>query len=123
MFAQAAIFLITTIGGLFTLALLLRFVLQILRAPARNQLSEFLAVVTDFAVRPARRVIPGLWGIDLATLTLAWLSAAVQIWLVLRIKGYEFGPAVGIALVALGALAAIEIAKLSIYIVMVAVVM
>ena len=77
MFAQAAIFLITTIGGLFTLALLLRFVLQILRAPARNQLSEFLAVVTDFVVRPARRVIPGLWGIDLATLTLAWLSAAV----------------------------------------------
>lgn len=123
MFAQAAIFLITTIGGLFTLALLLRFVLQILRAPARNQLSDFLAVVTDFVVRPARRVIPGLWGIDLATLTLAWLSAAVQIWLVLRIKGYEFGPAVGIALVALGALAAIEIAKLSIYIVMVAVVM
>ena len=77
MLAQAAIFLITTIGGLFTLALLLRFVLQILRAPARNQLSEFLAVVTDFVVRPARRLIPGLWGIDLATLTLAWLSAAV----------------------------------------------
>ena len=123
MFLQAAIFLTTTIGGLFTLALLLRFMLQLLRAPARNQLSEFVAVLTDFAVRPARRVIPGLWGLDLATLTLAWLTEVAQIWLVLKIKGYEFGPAVGTALVALAALAAIQVTKLAIYVVMVAVVM
>ena len=34
----------------------------------------FLNALTDFMVRPARRVIPGLWGLDLATLVLAWLA-------------------------------------------------
>ena len=123
MLSQALIFLIATLGGLFALALLLRFMLQLLRAPARNRLSEFVAALTDFAVRPARRVIPGWWGIDLATLALAWLTEVIQIWLVLKLKGYELGSAVGIALVALSALAAIQIAKLALYVVMVAVVM
>ncbi len=123
MFAQAGIFLITTVGGLFTLALLLRFMLQLLRAPSRNQISLFVAALTDFVVRPARRLIPGLWGIDLSTLVLAWLSEVLQIWLVLEIKGYEFGPAIGTALVALASLATVHIAKLAIYVVMVAVVM
>ena len=123
MLAQTLIFLLTTVGDLFVLALLLRFILQWLRAPARNQLSEFVAALTDFIVRPARRVIPGWWGIDLATLVVAWLVAALQLWLVLEIKGYELGSAVGIALAALAALAAIDIARLAIYVVMIAVVL
>ena len=123
MLLQAVIYIITTIGGLFTLALLLRFLLQLLRAPARNQLSAFLNALTDFAVRPARRVIPGWWGLDLASLALAWLIQLAQIWLVLTIKGYEPGPAVGITLVALGALAAVQLAKFAVYIVMVAIVL
>ena len=77
MVAQTLIFLLTTVGDLFVLALLLRFVLQWLRAPARNQLSEFLAALTNFIVLPARRVIPGWWGLDLATLVVAWLVAAL----------------------------------------------
>ena len=123
MLLQALIYIITTIGGLFTLALLLRFLLQLLRAPARNQLSAFLNALTDFAVRPARRVIPGWWGLDLATLVLAWFTEFAQIWLVLSIKGWEPGPEVGITLVALGALAAVQLVKFAVYIVMVAVVM
>jgi YggT family protein len=123
MLAQTLIFLLTTIGDLFVLALLLRFFLQWLRAPARNQLSEFLAAITDFIVRPARRVIPGWWGLDLATLILAWLVAALQLWLVLQIKGYELGSAAGVALAALAALAAIDIARLTIYMVMIAVIL
>ena len=122
MFSQTAIFLITTLGDLFALALLLRFMLQLLRAPARNQLSEFVAAVTDFVVRPARRVMPGWWGLDLATLALAWLVEAAQNWLTLQLRGYELGSAVGIALIALAALAAVQIARFAIYVVMVAVV-
>ncbi len=122
MFSQTAIFLITTLGDLFALALLLRFMLQLLRAPARNQLTEFVAAVTDFVVRPARRVMPGWWGLDLATLALAWLVEAAQNWLTLQLRGYELGSAVGIALIALAALAAVQIARFAIYVVMVAVV-
>ncbi len=123
MISQALIFLITTISGLFTLALLLRFMLQLLRAPARNQLSEFVTALTDFAVRPARRIVPGWWGLDLATLALAWLIETLQIWLTLKLKGYELGSAVGIALAALGLLAAIHLARLAVYIVIVAVIL
>lgn len=123
MLSQAGIFLINTVGGLFSVALLLRFLLQLWRAPLRNPLSEFLAALTDFAVRPTRRVIPGLWGLDLATLVLAWASELVQLWLVLEIRGYELGPAVGLALAAFGALAALQVARLALYIVMAAVIM
>jgi YggT family protein len=64
---QALIFLLETFLGLFSLALLLRFYLQVVRAPARNPLSHFLAALTDFIVRPTRRVVPGLRGYDLST--------------------------------------------------------
>ena len=121
MLTQTLIFLVTTLGDLFVFALLLRFILQCLRAPARNQLSEFVAALTDFIVRPARRVIPGVWGLDLATLVLAWLTAAAELWLVLQIKGYEPGHAVGVALVALAALAAIHIVRLTVYVVLFAI--
>ena len=117
MLAQTLIFLITTIGDLFVLALLVRFILQCLRAPARNQLSEFVAALTDFIVRPARRVIPGWWGLDLATFILAWLMAGLQLWLVLQVKGYAVGSAGGNALAALAGLAALESARLTVYIV------
>ena len=121
MLTQTLVFLITTVGDLFVLALLLRFILQWLRAPARNQLSQFVAALTDFVVRPLRRVIPGLWGMDLSTLFLAWLTAAVQIWLVLLIKGYDLGAAPGIAVLVVASLAALSLVRLTIYIVMIAV--
>lgn len=122
MLTQALIFLIVTLGDLFALALLLRFMLQLLRAPARNPFSQFVAALTDFVVRPARRVIPGLGGLDLATLALAWLTEIAQFWIVLQLKGYVPRSAAGIALTAVAVLAAIQILRLAIYVVMVAVV-
>jgi len=119
---QALIFLIVTLGDLFALALLLRFMLQLLRAPARNPFSQFVAALTDFVVRPARRVIPGLGGLDLATLALAWLTEMAQFWIVLQLKGYVPRSAIGIALTAVAALAAIQLVRLAVYVVMVAVV-
>ena len=123
MLAQTLIFLITTLGDLFVFAQLLRFILQYLRVPARNQMTQFVVAVTDFIVRPARRVIPGLWGLDLATLVLAWLTAVVELWLVLQLQGYEIGAAVGVAVVALAALGALHIIRLTLYVVMFAIVL
>jgi YggT family protein len=121
MIAAALAFLIDTAFGLFTLALLLRFYLQWARAPHRHPLADFLQALTDFAVRPARRLIPGLWGLDFATLTLAWLTQLVEVWLVLQLRGYEPDAAVGAALGALFVLALVKVLKLLLYIVMVAV--
>jgi YggT family protein len=67
MLSNALVFLIETLFGLFAVALLLRFYLQCVRAPYRNPLSEFLAALTDFAVRRARRNIPRQWERDVGT--------------------------------------------------------
>jgi YggT family protein len=75
MIAQALAFLVDTLGTLLIVALLLRFWLQAARAPFNNPLSGLLASVTNWGVKPLRRVVPGLWGLDLATLLLAWLVA------------------------------------------------
>ena len=118
MLAQTLIFLVSTVGDFFAFALITRFLLQWVRAPARNQLSEFVAALTNFIVLPARRFIPGLWGLDLATLVLALATESLKLWLILQIKGVQVGTAVGMALVALLAMAAIHLTQLMVYLVM-----
>lgn len=122
MLTGALIFLVNIVFGLFTVALLLRFYLQWARAPYRNPFSEFLQALTDFIVRPARRVIPGVWGLDLATLALAWLAQFLELFIVLQIQGYQLGPQAGLAFAALVLMAAVMLLKIGLYIVMVAVV-
>lgn len=121
MLTNALIFLVNTVFGLFVMALLLRFYLQWVRASHRNPLSLFLQALTDFMVRPARRVIPGLWGLDLATLVLAWLVQLLELVIVLQIQGRGFGPAVGAALLMAALLALVLLIKIFLYIIMVAV--
>ena len=122
MLTNALIFLVNTVFGLFVVALLLRFYLQWARASYRNPLSEFLQALTDFMVRPARRLIPGLWGLDLATLALAWLVQLVEILIVLQIKDYGLGPAAGQTFAAAALLALVLLVKIGLYIVMAAVI-
>ena len=122
MLTNALIFLVNTVFGLFVVALLLRFYLQWARASYRNPLSEFLQALTDFMVKPARRLIPGLWGLDLATLALAWLVQLVEILIVFQIKDYGLGPAAGQSFAAAALLALVMLVKIGLYIVMAAVI-
>lgn len=105
MLISALIFLLDSIATAFVAVLLLRFHLQATRASYNNPLSQFAMTLTDFAVKPVRRVIPGLWGLDLATLTVAWLVEFLLISLVVLLSGRaaEFGLALtgGVALAAL----------------------
>jgi YggT family protein len=116
-------FLAETVIGLFSLALLLRFFLQLVRAPYRNPVSQFLCALTDFMVVPARRFVPGLWGVDLAALTLAWFTEVVLLLMLLALGGIELRSALGTVFFAACLLAAVKIIKMSIYILMVAVIM
>lgn len=117
MLAEALVFLIKTVFGLFTLALLLRFYMQWARAAYRNPLSDFLAALTDFVVRPARRVIPGLWGLDLATLAAAWLIQFIELALVLQIDASPLTGTAGGLVAGLALLALISLVRLFLYIV------
>lgn len=122
MLSGALIFLVNTVFGLFTVALLLRFYLQWVRASYRNPVSEFLGALTDFMVRPARRVIPGWWGLDLASLALAWLAQMLELIIVMQIRGYALDSLTGTAFAALILMTVVMLAKIGLYIVMVAVV-
>jgi YggT family protein len=117
---QAIAFLLETFLGLLALALLLRFFLQAVRAPARNPISTFVAALTDFVVRPARRIIPGLWGYDLSSLALAWAVQIALVASVLAVKNYEFSGPLGSALVGVVGLSGANLLKQFIYIVLVA---
>ena len=73
MFNEALLFLLDVLLQPFATILLLRFHLQWLRAPLRNPVGDFVMVLTNFLVLPARRFIPSVRGLDLATLLLALL--------------------------------------------------
>jgi YggT family protein len=122
MLNQILIFLLDTLLGLFSLALLLRFYMQLIRAPFRNPLSQFLMGLTDFIVRPTRRIIPGFKGMDFPTLFLAWLTQFALLAGVYMLQGYNFSSTIGIAMAGLGLLAVVEIIKTTLYIVMAAVI-
>jgi YggT family protein len=77
MFTEIALFLLDTVFTLFGMALLLRLWMQLTRLPSRNPVSQGVFQVTDWIIRPLRRVIPGLGGIDWATVLAAYLTAVV----------------------------------------------
>ncbi len=87
MLSDALIFILHAVFGFFASVLLLRFWMQWCRVATRNPLSAFVQSLTNFAVLPARRVIPGLWGLDLATLVLAWLVLVVEMLLIVLVRG------------------------------------
>jgi len=122
MLTRALVFLVETVAGFFTVALLLRFLLQWARAAPHNPVSNFFNTLTNFAVRPARRIIPGLWGLDLATLMLAWLTQLIELVLVLQLQGYDFGADAVPALMAMALLAVVMVLRFLLYIIIVAVI-
>jgi YggT family protein len=115
--AQALLFLVGTIVSLFSTALLLRFFLQVARAPARNPISQFVNALTDPVVRPARRIVPGWAGLDLSTLVLAWVAEFLLLVLQ-QLIGSAFGMTAGMPIVAFLVLGAISVLRMSVYIYM-----
>jgi len=73
MWEQALKYLLDVVFGLFTYAFLLRFVMQVLRAPFRNPLGQAVMALTDWFVKPLRRIVPGWKGIDWASLLATYL--------------------------------------------------
>lgn len=65
------IYITQTIGGLYLGAIILRFFLQLARADFYNPFSQTLVKVTNPALIPIRRVMPGIFGIDAAAILLA----------------------------------------------------
>jgi YggT family protein len=77
---QIAQLLIETVFGLFIYIVLLRFWMQVLRAPFRNPIGQFVIALSDWAVLPLRRIVPSFRGYDLASLMLAWVAEILMLF-------------------------------------------
>ena len=86
-FANGAAFVIQTLFGLYILALLLRFLFQLLRAHFRNPISQFIVTVTNPLLRHFRRFIPGYAGIDMASLVLMMALQMLELLLISLLYG------------------------------------
>ncbi|QJR09083.1 hypothetical protein DSM104443_00119 [Usitatibacter rugosus] len=117
MLIPAIKFVVETLFNLFILSALLRFWMQVLRAPARNPIAQFTMALTDFAVKPLRRIVPGLFGLDLASLIVAWLAEFVLLVILLLLDDLPLAqyPA---ALTPVFLWAFVKLVRLSVYIVL-----
>jgi len=75
----AVVFLIQTLFGFYILAVMLRFLLQCVRADFYNPLVQFLVRITNPPLLPLRRIVPGYRGLDLAAVVLAFLLQFIEV--------------------------------------------
>ena len=86
--STAAIYLLQTVGSLYLLVVLLRFLLQLVRADFYNPVSQFIVRATKPLLMPLRRIIPGYGGLDFASLVLALVIQLVLMILIIVLMGY-----------------------------------
>lgn len=83
----AAVYLINFLFGLYLLAVMLRFLLQLVRADFYNPLSQFLITITNPCLRHLRRWVPGFLGIDWPSIILLTLLQGIEICLIVLVRG------------------------------------
>lgn len=115
MLTNLLLLILEAVTGFFVFLLLIRFYMQWLRVSFRNQLGQFVVAVTDWLVRPARRVIPGLFGLDMPSLAGALALHGGYLAIAFWLKHFSFGAHAGIAVPVILAIAVIELLRFSVY--------
>lgn len=117
MINNAILFLLDAVFGLLTIAFLLRFYLQLTRASFQNQFAQLIVTVTNFAVKPLRRIMPGFGKVDISTLLLAYVTQLLLNFFSFLLNGFPIfvaGNTVWFVLLGLGLLGVVSI-SLSIF--------
>lgn len=96
-------FLITTLFSLYLLAVMLRFLLGLVRADFYNPVSQFLVRVTNPLLVPLRKVVPPVGKFDTAAVVLMLVLQLVSVFIVVSLRGISV-PFVNILLYTLGEL-------------------
>lgn len=115
MLTNLLLLILETVTGFFVFMLLLRFYMQLLRASFRNQVGHFVVAVTDWLVRPARRLIPGLFGLDMPSLTGALVLHGAYLAIAFWLKRFSFATGAAIAIPVVVAIAVVELLRFSVY--------
>jgi YggT family protein len=86
-FSEIFGYLLQTFLSLYLVAMLLRFLLQLVQADFYNPISQFLVKATNPLVLPLRKVIPGFGGLDITSLLLSLLLQVASIIAILTAHG------------------------------------
>ena len=81
----ALIYLIGTITDLYVTAILLRLLLQWVKADFYNPLSQFLIKVTNPVLVPARRIIPSIGKLDTASVLVMAVLELIQLAIITQL--------------------------------------
>lgn len=81
---QPLLFLVDAVAGFFCTLFLLRFMMQWMRVSFAGQFGDFVVKLTNWAVLPLRRLVPGIGGLD-------WASLIAALWLQLMMSGLMLG--------------------------------
>ena len=86
-FGSSAALIVNALGGLYLLAVLLRFLLQIAKADFYNPVSQAVVRPTHPMVRVFRNFIPGYRGIDFSSLILAIVIEGIAVCVLIFLYG------------------------------------
>ena len=86
-FADAGVILIQTFAGLYFIVILIRFLMQVSRVDYYNPICQAIVKLTDPPVKPLKKIIPTIRGVDFATLIVALIVQIVAIALIMLLKG------------------------------------
>ena len=103
MLTNILLLLVNAAGSFLTLMLLARFYMQWQRISFRNQIGQFVVTTTDWLVRPLRRFVPGVFGLDMASLLPAFVGVAVLVGVTVGVGvcvGSSVGGVVGVEVAA-----------------------
>nr|VFK41373.1 MAG: YggT family protein [Candidatus Kentron sp. TC]VFK42580.1 MAG: YggT family protein [Candidatus Kentron sp. TC]VFK62465.1 MAG: YggT family protein [Candidatus Kentron sp. TC] len=105
---NAGTFLVETLLGLYIMAVMLRFIFQLVRADFYNPITQFLVKLTDPPLQRLQRLIPRLWGVDLASVVLLLVLQSLELWIVFTILGGRANP-IGVIILSMAELLGLAI--------------
>ncbi|MFQ3209280.1 MAG: YggT family protein [Colwellia sp.] len=88
---EALIYLLRFAFDALLMILIMRVWLQWVKADFYNPLSQFIVKVSNPLVIPVRRIIPGIGGIDLATILIAYVVATLKFVTLAALSGESLG--------------------------------
>ena len=77
-FVSTGVFIIDICFTLYASLILLRFLLQCVKVDFYNPICQMLIKATNHLLIPLRRIIPGLFGVDLAALVLVYIILIIE---------------------------------------------